>query len=104
MCVCRPEVRTPWCGGPGCKAPMTDPAPKETGRERVFREAVISLAKAGEAIVRQCFIYRKGDIRLIETICAWDDLIERLKTELVADALAALDAHDAKEPRAGKEK
>jgi hypothetical protein len=24
MCVCRPEVRTPWCGGPGCKAPKKE--------------------------------------------------------------------------------
>jgi hypothetical protein len=25
MCVCRPEVKSPWCGGPGCEMPVTPP-------------------------------------------------------------------------------
>lgn len=26
MCLCNPNVRTPWCGGLGCKAPKQDAA------------------------------------------------------------------------------
>ena len=32
MCWCTPEIRTPWCGKPGCHPPLpvTAPAPSES--------------------------------------------------------------------------
>ncbi len=36
MCVCTPEVRTPWCGKPGCEMPKQVNEPEEELKDTIF--------------------------------------------------------------------
>lgn len=53
MCVCRPEVRTPFCGRPGCEWPaqVAEEPPKEKGYAVVFDRSRVRQALSVELFI-----------------------------------------------------
>lgn len=55
MCVCRPEIRTPWCGRPGCESPDTLKA-----REQVRASCACRTCRADEALDLLALLLARG--------------------------------------------
>ena len=66
MCKCTPEIRTPFCGRPGCEWPDQKPPP---GEPAVVKQIVGEIAAAEYAgdikAIAAVYVDKDGDVRTL---------------------------------------
>ena len=71
MCKCTPEIRTPFCGRPGCEWPEQKPRPGEPAVVKAIVGEIAAAEYAGDVKAIACVIIDKdGDVR---TLVAYSD-------------------------------
>lgn len=71
MCKCTPEIRTPFCGRPGCEPPEQAPPPGEPAVVKSIVGEIAAMEYAGDVkAIAAVVIDRDGDVR---TLVAYND-------------------------------